>query len=196
MTTSSKTTTKLTQRNGELLARLGQFQYLTVSQMIRLGLAAYPSGMGQQLGKLLAGNRPLIDRVGWSRIVASKGGGRKVPIRQEDMYFLLPRAARWLTTNWTIGQDEQPTIRYPKDTPAFARDYQYRKATIDCQIELVLFTEQLGCQLYWFYSYFEMIGSNWATNEQDQLHSKTRIVLDAATRRYCTPDSLFLLHDP
>ena len=135
----------LSENDVKCLGALATFQYLSPSQMERLGVGKKREYIRQHtLARLTRGRSPLVKFQDFG-VIAGKG-------RLERIYFVTEAGAREAAQ---IRQCEMSEIRYPKYGLRYQNNYFHRKAFIDFHIWLVQWIdEHPNAELEFFNPYF------------------------------------------
>lgn len=138
------------------LEQLGVYRYLTVRQMLQLGIGKTEKEIRDKiLPKLKTTSYPLIKSVDFG-FVAGIG-------RLPQIHHLTKRGALALADLHGIGLD---TIQYPVGSVQFSRDYFHRLEFISLHIALRNYAETTGQTLEFFHSYFDSTGNQRRQNSQ------------------------------
>src|SRR5512132_1134794 len=135
----------ITESTFRVLEYLHTYRFLTAPQFLRLGLAEHIDSVHYMLRGLIAGGH--VDFVEFG---VAPGIGRLPRVS-----YLTARGAECLAEAWRV---DPKTINYPKGGRVFRHDYFHRRATIDFQIELRLFTGRSGAGVEFFHNYFDTTG--------------------------------------
>ena len=177
---------KITETQLRILERLNEYRFLTVGQLLRLGVAKA---------------RKTIDR-------AIKGLHTKKPLVKYSEFGTFPTLGRLPRINYltkhgaeTLAeylQVEQEKISYPKGVKIFSRDYFHRIETIDLHILARTFCnihEDEGLEFDFFQAYFEHTGANhWGNPKNPKREALNKIIIDEKTA--IIPDCIFQITDP
>lgn len=164
-----------------ILLALAKYKFLTVSQMIRLGVATQKSNLNPHLKRLQRKARPFIKQMEF--------GSHPREGKLEYFYYLTPTAKRTLIDDLQMQPDE---IRLPIGTSSlFSNDYFHRKSTINCEIALELAAPAQDCEVLFFDTYFDKLGSN---RKGGTSRAKTKI--DMKEGKYLIADAVFMLQTP
>lgn len=168
---------RLNLTQGKILEALATYQFLTISQMIQLGIMKDRSNLNKQLKALSKPKKALIQSAAFGTI-PSIG-------RLESIHSLTKYGKVFLEEELGFLED----IKYPKGAGRpYDQDYFHRKYTIDFQITLQQWIEKLSYQLIFFDRYFDKVGNN---RIDKNLRAKTKVVLDEES--FLIPDAIFML---
>jgi hypothetical protein len=137
----------------QVLEHLHTYRFLTVPQMLRLGIATNKYTLSRYLTRLSRGNRPFT---AWTDF----GNLPKIG-RLPRIHYLLKRGAKALAEVWRVEERE---INYPRGVRIFSRDYFHRVNTVDFHIALRSFAAKNGFEMDFFHTYFDYIGVNRSNN--------------------------------
>lgn len=130
----------LTLKQQRIIQALARYKYLTVSQLIRLGVDRHRSNLSTAFNRLTEGKRPLVKVLKFG-LMPTKG-------RVEALYYLTKYGAQLVEhAKYPIGR-----------TVTLTSDYFHRVATIDCEITLYSCSEIK--QVHFSHRYFDHTGSN------------------------------------
>lgn len=165
----------------KILEALAEFQYLTTSQFLRLGILQTATSLYPHINRLTKEHNPKIGRVHYA-VSPAKG-------RQESTVFLTKHGAkRLLEAGYDIEQ-----IKFPKsDTVSFATDYLHRLWTVDFFVSLKNWALESEYDLTDFYYYFQQTGSN-RSNKGGRSLSDNRLDIDLEGIRYVIPDGVAIV---
>lgn len=167
-----------------ILHQLGHFKYLTLAQLVKLGVGER-SYVSTRLKKLRVDGFVGVSEYGG---VYKKGHGRA-----ENINYLLPKGAKLLVENskgLDIGQ-----VHYPKNIDGiFRNDYLHRISTVNSQIACEQWLNQQGYPLIFFDTYFHKLGSSKKAKDNNPLRSITRVTFADGT--FIEPDAVFAYDMP
>lgn len=146
-----------------ILENLAVYKFLTVSQIVRLGVKSDRRNLSKPLRLLLSGRRTLIQRIDFG-VLPTIG-------RLEHVYFLTKYGANYLIEN--LGY-ELENIKIPKGETLFARDYFHRKNNVTFEILFRQFVVKSGFEVLFFDTYYDMTGAN-NSRQTKRLTAKTKI---------------------
>lgn len=139
-----------------VLEQLGVYRYLTVRQMLQLGIGKTEKEIRDKVLSLLkAKPHALIQSVDFG-FIAGVG-------RLPQIHHLTKRGALALADLHSIGLD---SIQYPIGAVQFSRDYFHRLEFISLHIALRNYAETTGQTLEFFHSYFDSTGNQRQANSQ------------------------------
>lgn len=163
----------------KVLEAVADYRYLTPAQLQRLGVSRSRAWLWRVLRELEAGERPLLKKLEY--------GVHPVAGKLPKINCL---SAAGATTVAAARGCPPEAIYYPRQlTSRFRSDYFHRTATIDVQIELTRYAEEIG-RLAWFAAYFHKRGANRGTAPGGRLQALTRVELPTGA---IIPDGLFRL---
>ena len=167
----------LNDRKAQVLEHLGRFTYLTVNQLVDLGIAPQARNVRDRyLRPLTEGRYPLV---GFGSFYVSN---RPLP----RIYYLTKRGVRALAEYWDVVPE---TIYFPTGKIQFTRDYDHRVATVDCLISLYQWTKKQGHEIDFCDTYFQVDGSQ--RKQGQQLTRRPQVSLEGTT---VIPDANFRLN--
>lgn len=173
---------RISQREEEVLRALGQFQYLTVSQLLRLQVSSSKSSLYPLLRKLSESARPCIGKIHYT--------GSPTRGRLESIYYLSAYGAKQLLA---LGLTDVQIKRPLRRSVSFASDYFHRIWTVDFFIELALFARQRGYSLQDFHYYFQQRTGSNRHNKGGKSLSDTRLDIQTQGVGYIVPDGVFIV---
>lgn len=168
----------ITETQLKILEALKTYRYLTVRQMVKLGLYASEKKLRERVLSIL--KKPpqqLIKAVDFG-FVAGKG-------RLPQLHHLTKKGALLLADFERVGINEIP---YPVGSAQFSRDYFHRVEFISLHIALRQYAEATGQEVIFFDAYFDTQGNQRQRNSQ--LVRATQVQLAGKT---IVPDGNFLL---
>lgn len=169
---------KFTPSQTKILLALATYKFLTVSQMLHLGILAHRSSISRNLIALRKEGSTFIDRIVFS-YHPKKG-------KLGDMYYLKPKGKRALIEGQLM---EESKIKLPIGRSSmFYKDYFHRKHTIDFQMSLYQRLQGSEVELLFFDTYFDKLGNN---RKDKNLKAQTKI--DLRNDRYLIADAVFML---
>lgn len=172
-----------------ILERLGQCYFLTVQQMMDLGIAKSKSTMSKHLTQLT--QRQATKKLALINYIDF---GTFPTIGRIPRLYYLTKAG--VTTIAEYLRIEPESIPHPKGWKLFERDYFHRVQTIDVHIAARKFAEHIPeMEFDFFQSYFEHTGANHSNNPQHpKRQALTTTCLQDGTK--FVPDAVFQLTDP
>lgn len=154
-----------------ILEFLAQCKFLTVSQMMALGIKKDRANLNRELKAMRHWNKPPIAHKNF--------GADPVAGKLESVHYLTAAGEKLLQEHTDIVQIRRPM----GDSTLFYKDYKHRKHTIDIQVSLLQQQLQGKGNLLLFDTYFDQEGNN---RTQANARSKTKLVLS---------DNSFLIAD-
>lgn len=168
----------ITNIQGKVLESLAKFKFLTLTQMLEIGVG---TGQYKYLWKQVASmrdrRRKLVDRKSFN--TEDRLG------RVEDFYFLTQKGRETLILEFRMAEEE---IRMPFGGSIAYKDYHHRKSTIDFHLKLCLWAKGRGAEVTSFATYFDKEGNN---RSGKNLNTLTKI--DFGEGEYIIPDAAFKL---
>lgn len=168
------------------MQELAEFQYLTSSQFVRLGLTKTRKGIYPVLKKLSEGIRPELGKINYN--VSPTHG------RPESVYFLTSRGAKHLVERH--GADDKDIKRPKRNSVSFASDYYHRIWTVDFFINLKLWCDQKNYSLRSFSYYFQQSNGSNRNNRGGRSLADNRIDIERGGIGYIVPDGVFIVDRP
>jgi hypothetical protein len=166
----------------KILRELADFQYLTVSQFVRLGITKSKNGMYKALRGVSDEHKPSTLKISCNPNPAIG--------RLETVYYLSNIGVKHLVT---LGL-EVGDIKYPKrDSVSFASDYYHRIYTVDFFISLKNWAIGKGKYLPDFFYYFQQSSGSQRNNKGGKSLSDTRLDIEMEGVGYIVPDGVFTL---
>jgi len=173
---------KFSKTEEQILRELAEFQYLTTSQLVRLGVTKSKNSLYPVLRGLVNAQSPAIKKINYN---VSPALGRL-----ESIFYLTHVGVKFLLG---LGL-EADTIKFPKRKDvSFASDYKHRIWTVDFFISLKLWVNEQGYELQYFYYYFEQSSGSNRNNKGGISLADTRIDINAKGIGYIQPDGIFLV---
>jgi len=172
----------LSDKNIEIMELLSIYKYLTISQMVRLGVSEHKESIRRMLKRFKTTPKDLIVKKSFP-VHYEKG-------RLEDIYSLSKDGAYFLAD---VKDLELETIEYSTDKKLFFQDYAHRVTTIDYHIKLRAELKEKGHTLDFIEFYFQKEGNNRAKNQKNRLKAKTRVNLEDGS--YIIPDIIYKYSD-
>ena len=177
---------KITETQLQILERLNEYRFLTVGQLLRLGVAK----CRKTIDRAIRGLRSKKSLVNFSEFGTFPRLGRLPRIN-----YLTKHGAETLAEYLQI---ESEKISYPKGVKIFSRDYFHRIETIDLHILARTFCnihEEEGIEFDFFQAYFEHTGANhWGDPKKPKREAVNKIKIDEKTA--IIPDCIFQITDP
>lgn len=162
-----------------IIKALAQYQYLTNSQIMKLGISDSIQVIRRNIRELADENRAFIGSI--------KYGTNHKTGKREYFHYLKKKGVRLLLDH-LFYQPEQ--IKAPKNkNPNITTDYQHRKATIDFQITVSQYMQQHDGKVLFFDTYYERIGNNRTGTSR----AKTAV---ERKQNYLLADALFMIEVP
>ncbi len=169
--------TVLSERPHQALEALAIYRYLTVKQLVQLGIAASENvARDHVLKKLKSGRYPLVGVKDFGRW---PGYGR-LP----HVHYLTPRGVKYLAQANGVPES---SIRFPKGGVQFTRDLFHRLGTIDIHIALRLWAAANDYEISRADLYFDKEAGSRSVAKV----CATR--LDLQDRGMIEPDGIFIL---
>ena len=168
----------LNERQALILESLNIYGYLTVKQLVKIGVYHTEQGIRDKIiYKLKSKPHPLV-KVAEFGFMPKKG-------RLAGVHFLTPKGAKVLAEYLDIDPEK---IHYPKGQVQFTRDYFHRIEFIDLHIVIRQWVKVKGYDLDFFHSYYKSQGNQRQKNSQ--LVRDTQVRLEGNT---IIPDGNFRL---
>ena len=162
----------------DTLEQLAKFKFLTVSQLVRLGVAKHKNNVREALQDLR--KQGITNQKEYA--VSAKYG------KLENVHFLTEKGAK-LTAEALRFDISQ--VQYPKSLNTFFfHDYQHRINMIDTQIEYLNWIESSHRISKKIEAYYFTIGSTRASSKTGKLQRQTKIELSQGSS--FDPDSVFI----
>ena len=161
------------------LEHLHTYRFLTVPQLVRLGVAQHKQSVYRVMQTLTGSRRKYADSIDFGFVP----GVGKVP----RLYYLTSRGARVLAELWRTDIRD---INYPKGSRLFRRDYFHRVATIDVNMAVRSWAERCGGTVEFVDTYFDKLGSNRTAGPGGKLRAKTRAEVFG---KAFVPDMIYLV---
>ena len=178
---------RITQQQQSVLEALAEFRYLTIPQMVTMGIAKHSDSLRKNMNRLIHTHRKTVKfhDFGW---IPQQG---KLPY----VYYLTGYGADVLAEQLKIDPD---SIEYPKGGIQFSRDYQHRLNFIDFHIAFKRWAQQHHKETEFFYSYFDKIGSqrkgNVRSTAKTQVHLERTVYTNLESKPFI-PDGLTRYQD-
>lgn len=166
---------RLTESMHRALEALAEFRYLTMTQMVDLGVSRNYSHVAHKVTRDLI--TPPFEAIGSHDFGVIPGIGKL-----HKVFFLTERGAELLAE---ATQQDVSDIKYPVRGVQFSRDYFHRLAYVDFCISFANYMRSRNLPIFNMTHYFDKIGK---PRKGTALHSETRLAL---TRGYIVPDGLF-----
>jgi len=172
----------LSDKNIEIMELLAIYKFLTISQMVRLGVSEHKESIRRMLKRFNSTPKGLIAKKSFP-VHYEKG-------RLEDIYSLTKKGAYFLAD---VKDLEFNKIEYATGKKLFFHDYAHRIATIDYHIQLREVLKEKNQTLDFIEFYFQKEGNNSTKNSKERLRAKTRI--DFVDGGHITPDIIYKYSD-
>ena len=175
----------LTDMDLAILSHLGKFTFLTVRQLLAIGVSRSARSLAHQLRTLTTFPTSAKPVIGVLKYPPEVSLGRV-----EHLYFLTPRGVELLCE--ANSEIDVSRFHLPKRPQPIFRDYHHRKMTVDAHILISNFLKHHHPALdvdFWD-TYFQKSGAN-RSKKSEPLHAKTRVALP--DDRYLIPDVVFHL---
>ena len=169
-----------------VLQELAEFQYLTSSQFVRLGLTKTRKGIYPVLQKLSSGVKPEIGKINYNV--------NPVYGRPETVFYLTTKGAKHLIQQH--GYEEDAIKRPKRSSVSFASDYHHRVWTVDFFIGIKLWCQEEGYTLRYFSYYFQQSGGSNRNNKGGKSLADNRIDVESGGIGYIIPDGVFIVDRP
>lgn len=174
---------KITESQLRILERLHDYRFLTVRQMVKMGIASQHT-VYKSVSSLHKGGKKYIDWVDF--------GTRPERGRIDRFIYLTKHGAELLAEalQYPISK-----INYPKGKVPSYRDFDHRRQTIDLHILARTHCETKGGEMVFYQTYFEHMGGN---NHQDPNKPKRRAVntIKVSDAIEFIPDAIFKMIAP
>jgi hypothetical protein len=165
-----------------VLEYLAEFQYLTSTQFMRLGLTKTRKGIYPALRRMLEDFRPTIARINYT-VSPTQG-------RPESVHYLTNYGVKTLVK---MGLDEAK-IKHPRrSSVTFASDHAHRISTINFLIDMKLWVNAKGYGLDDFTFYFQQAGGSNRFNRGGHSLSDNRIDIENEGVGYIMPDAIAIV---
>jgi hypothetical protein len=165
-----------------ILRALGEFQYLTTSQFVRLGISKTRNSLYPTLRGLTNSKSSSLKKIDYN---ANPTQGRL-----EAVYYLTGVGVTYLTDLGLARED----IKYPqRRAVSFASDYKHRIWTVDFFIALKNWIKSKEYGAYDFNYYFQQKGGSNRNNKGGKSLSKTRLDIETEGIGYLVPDGVFII---
>ena len=169
----------------QILERLNDYRFLTVAQMIEIGISSSKHTLSRNIRALRdgGGKRAFIDYVDFGTFPTIG--------RLSRIHYITKKGAKLLAEALQIDSSE---INHPKGIKLFTRDYFHRVQTVDLHISARKFAERYKLDFEFFHTYYEHTGANNSKNpNQPKRQALTKIPLKDS---YFIPDCIFKMIDP
>ena len=147
-----------------VLRHLALYRFLTVPQLIRLGVAKHKPSVYKIIGRFKTLPRKLIEQ---KNFAFNPGRGNV-----HSVYYLTRQGAELLADVFGVDPSR---IKYPRGQTIFEDDYFHRVATIDFHIAVRRQARKAGATITFFETYFDKTGSNRKKRSGDRLRARTRV---------------------
>ena len=160
----------LTPKQAKILEALGNYKFLSRSQLAKLEIEKYNSNYSKYCTPLLKGNLiGLIDAR---------------PYDLGYIYYLKEKGAKIIATH---AQSDLSKLNYVKTPPSLSPQFlHHRKYAIDCQIELFQTCANTNIEIDFYERDIETLGS---VKKNKTLERKTRVNIH--NNQYLEPDAIF-----
>lgn len=139
----------LTETEFRILDALRVYRYLTVKQLLRLGVTKNQSRLYTVMRGLTGGKRPFVG--------AMKHGILPGHGRLPHCHYLTRKGANLLAEALQIDAAEVP---YPKSAVPIRNHFFHRLHCVDCEISVRLWAGAHGVAVDFYHSYFDVTGAN------------------------------------
>lgn len=169
----------------KVLQALNEFRFLSINQMLRLGVAKDRGNLSKVLGSMVSAKKdkagiPLPKEIGMLDFGVIAGIGRL-----SRLYFLAPKGAEALAEADRDGPPARPVLHAVR----FQADYFHRVHTVDFHITLAEFAAAAGHELPLVRQYFNRLPKDG----KSPARPSTSIDLKPG---FIDPDSIYMLRDP
>jgi hypothetical protein len=176
--------TSITPTGFKVLEALNTYRFLTIPQMLRLGIAKDRGNLSKVLSSMISAKRddsgiPRPKEIGVLDFGSIAGIGRLA-----RLYFLAPKGADDLTA---LDRDGPPA-RAIEHAVRFRNDYFHRVNTVDFHITLAMFANQFGHEINLVRQYFTRLPKDGKAPARPS----TSIDLRPG---YIDPDSIYKITD-
>ena len=169
------------QTEQKIIEALGEFQFLTSSQMVRLGITKTRKGVYKSLANLVNSQRPLVARLNYE--ISPLNG------RPEAIHYLTHFGVRLLEEN--LEADE---IKAPRRVAvAFTSDYKHRVSVINLFIDLRKWADEQGYQIDHTSFYFEQNAGSNRHNKGGKSLADNRLDIGKGGIDYIIPDGVAIV---
>jgi len=172
----------LTETEFRILDALRVYRYLTVKQLLRLGVTKNQSRLYTVLQGLKGGKRPFVG--------AMKHGILPGHGLLPHSHYLTRKGAQLLADALQIDPTEVP---YPKCAAPIRTHFFHRLHCVDCEISVRLWSKAEGVTVDFYHSYFDVTGANRSKTKAPR-RALTKIDLKNGTG--IIPDAVFQLTWP
>ncbi|MES2386818.1 MAG: hypothetical protein V4543_02350 [Bacteroidota bacterium] len=149
----------------EILEALARCKFLTVGQMIDLGIKNDRANINRELKSLRDWKKPPVGNKNF--------GSHPSEGKLESVHFLTEYGERLLMEG--LGLEQREIRRPVGKSSLFYKDYQHRRNTIDIQVALLKEEQAGNGRMVFFDTYFDHEGNN---RRDASARSKTKIDLD------------------
>lgn len=171
-----------TEKHLQILEALARYKFLTVSQMLKLGLGGQKNHK-QYLQRILKQTRERKRPT----LACIKFDGTYKYQKREYVYYLTKRGVEQLLNNTEL---ENHHINRPVGTSSlFERDYTHRMMHIDMMISLYSWCEFKQSKVIFFDSYYDYE----STQKRGAPISKTNVTIDSERGTRIIPDGIYLI---
>lgn len=174
----------ITETQLRILEKLNDYRFLTVPQMLSLGIANHSQTLNKALKMMYDAGKPLLDYINFGTFPTI---GR-IPY----VYYLTKHGSALLAEALQLDPEE---LTYPKGVKMFARDYFHRLQVVNFHILARSFCELYGASMDFFQTYFEHQGANhWGDPDKPKREALNKIPITEKTA--LIPDIIFQITDP
>lgn len=189
----------LTAANIEVMQALGQYRYLTPSQIVELGIISHRDVFYQLMKRFNAFPSPIVGQAAFSEVHSNGKQGRK---KLESVHYLTRRGAELLSL--LDHDNDREAILSVARQPLTQKDYWHRRETIDLQILVNQFAFKHGCTIEAFDLYFNHEGANHSKSGHGRRKANTTITYELTDHddqplgipQTIMPDAILKLTDP
>lgn len=168
----------ITMLEAGIMEALATFKYLSLSQMLRLGIGTSKNNLSRVTAKLKESKRAFIGQIEFA--FHPKLG------RLETIFYLRWKGKKLLIQHLKRHPEE---VVLPKGNSLFYKDYFHRKYTIDTRIALALAAVEQGFEILFCDMYFDRVPRNKA-EKNEAIKARTKVNL---SKSYLIADSIFMI---
>lgn len=189
----------LTAANIEVLQALGEYRYLTPSQIVELGIVSHRDVVYRLMKRFETFAKPVVGKATFSEVYSEGKQGRK---QLENVHYLTRQGAELLAL---VDHEVDPRqILSVSRQPLVQKDYWHRRETIDLQILINQFAFCHGCTVETLDLYFNHDGANHSKAGRPKRKANTTITYDLTDDQdqpigeqlTIMPDAILKLRDP
>lgn len=172
----------LTETEFRILDALRVYRYLTVKQLLRIGVTKNQSRLYTVMQGLTGGKRPFVG--------AMKHGILPGHGRLPHCHYLTRKGANLLAEALQIDASEVP---YPKSAAPIRTHFFHRLHCVDCEISVRLWAKAHNVTVDYYHSYFDVTGANRSKTKAPR-RALTKI--DLKNGNGIIPDAVFQMTWP